>query len=173
MSSILTKQKAGASGLPGGGGFTPVTTFQGASSTSEFDVQDSAGSNLVLPLKAGMLTDRAAVIRIYGRMLGAAGNLTVKLYDGSKSGTLLATSGAVAAADGKVFIEIKCVADPTSDKLMGTIDGFIGGTVITHAVISNGAFDPDIAHNLGLSGTFSSSNSANGLSIRTFEIDIL
>ena len=115
--------------------------------------------------------------------IGAAMNLTAKLYSGTSatpgSNTLLATSGAVAIAGASSFpflISIeKAIYDSVSGKLNGVVEMLIGGTLVARALFStvvtgiNNANNPVL--NLCVSFTFSVANVANKVNVQTFEID--
>lgn len=154
--------------------FAPVTTFQGASSTSEIQAQDSAGNTVYVKIPANFWKDRRGALRISGQCTAGSGNLTLKVYDGDKSGTLLATTGAIAFGTGSFAVSLDdLVSDSVTKKLNGLIRGHLGGVVVAQAAISNGTFDPTIAHSISVSLTCSASNAGNGVQLRNLEAEAL
>jgi len=163
--------------------FTPLTVFQGISSTAEVTatgINESAQADVTeairLEVPANLSKDREIVVKIGGRLNFGAGTFKVDLYDGlfDASGVKLATSTALTPAAGNFLMVVHLTSDPTSDDAQGFKYGHLGNTIIPLAVLEAAAtWNPEVSHNLSVSFDWGSSNAGNGLQLRTFEVEAL
>lgn len=150
-------------------------TAQGASSTSEFQFQNAAGSIAEITVPAELLNKKRFRVIAYGRVTGGTTtNFTVKLYVGTALGAALFTSGALAvnSTSGSWHIVVEGVLDSTGDKINGFGNAGVNATIASQAVATATA-DPASALVFGASGQFSASNSGSSAVMDGLEIELL
>ena len=162
----------------------PTTVAQAGGTLQEFLA-------LVCSIPAGsILEGQEWSGSISGRtVVGAAGNLTLKLYGSTaaltnlstaQAGVLLKSSGAVAlgaASTDPFLIKLSnCVFDSVSGKLVGEVEMIVGGTLVAKALFTNAVTGVNNegtipTFNLAISAQWSVANAANEIVVENFEID--
>lgn len=175
------------SAISSAGKFCP-SAAQGASSTSEFQFQDSSSNALVCWLPgSSKVANRPIRIKAWGRVTGGTTtNFTAQIYmaNATTSQTLanstsLATTGAIAvnSLSGNFELELTGIWDSTSNKFQGVQAGWVNGTAVARAIASS-VTKPALApstEGIGItaSGTFSASNASNAAILDGLEVEVL
>ena len=148
---------------------------QGASSTAEFQFQNSAAAIAEITVPVGVLAKKRFKLHAHGRVTGGTTtNFTAKLYVGTALGAALFTSGALAvnSTSGAWQITVEGVLDATGDKINGIGNAGVNATIASQAVATATA-DPDTALVFGASGTFSASHASNAAYMDEFVLELL
>lgn len=165
---------AAASGLPG--------SAQGASSTAEFQFNDSAGTRAMVKVGPPLLKNKRFRVKAGGRVTGGTTtNFTAKLYYGTSatigSNTNIATSGALAvnSTSGNWYLEAEIAHDETSDKLQGLLKGHVNATAVAQAILTNAptGVTGDAEIGFTVTGQFSASDAGNAARCDFLEVEIL
>jgi hypothetical protein len=149
---------------------------QGASSTAEFQFNNSLGAKAEFTVPAGVLNKRRFRIVAVGRVTGGTTtNFTAILHAGASLGTDLFSSGAKAmnSVSGSFIVVFEGALDSTADIITGMGYGSVGPTVITPAIAQAASQDPETALVFSISGTFSASNAGNAAYLDEFSLEVL
>jgi hypothetical protein len=162
----------------------------GGTSTSEAQFLTASAQNGVAAATrlicytpgSNQLKYRRFVVRVGGRVTGGTTtNFTAKLYWGTSStiasNTNIATSStnAVNSASGNWELQASCVWDATSGKIQGVFQGWVNGTAVAAAILSNIPSSVDLSgestsNGFTVTGTFSSGNASNAAYVDYFEV---